>query len=202
MDDKELPEQLIIDDHQNGLHNQKNEEDGRQDWGNPEHMNTLIALHFQAVYLHIYTPGTAWWYHLCTCKVSFDSLFSLTLIAIYRWKVSFIPHRATTQACWPSYFPKSPLSRWLVWGTYYIALIVWHCIINWQLLTSYMVRRRLSWATIGEYHALGDTHCMANHSAKRGWGQSLRPIKWDPVIASPVILHKWRATIKQLFRPC
>ena len=35
MDDKEPPEQLIIDDHQNGLHNQNNEEDGRQDGDNP-----------------------------------------------------------------------------------------------------------------------------------------------------------------------
>ena len=35
MDDEEPPEQLIIDDHQSGLHNQNNEEDGWQDGDNP-----------------------------------------------------------------------------------------------------------------------------------------------------------------------
>ena len=35
MDDEELPKQLVLDDHQNGLNNQNNEEDGRQDGDNP-----------------------------------------------------------------------------------------------------------------------------------------------------------------------
>ena len=35
VDDKELSEQLILDDQQNGLHDQRNEQDWRQDRDNP-----------------------------------------------------------------------------------------------------------------------------------------------------------------------
>ena len=35
VDDEELPEQLILDDQQNGLHNQQDEQDWRQDGDKP-----------------------------------------------------------------------------------------------------------------------------------------------------------------------
>ena len=40
MDDEELPEQLILDDQQNGLHNQQDEQDWRQDGDNPVRVPT------------------------------------------------------------------------------------------------------------------------------------------------------------------
>ncbi len=43
MDDEELPEQPIIDDQQNGLHNQQDEQDWRQDWDNPVRVPTRAS---------------------------------------------------------------------------------------------------------------------------------------------------------------
>ena len=40
VDDEELPEQLILDDQQNGLHNQQDEQDWRQDGDNPVRVPT------------------------------------------------------------------------------------------------------------------------------------------------------------------
>ena len=40
MDDEKPPEQLILDDHQNGLHNQQDEQDWRQDRDNPVRVPT------------------------------------------------------------------------------------------------------------------------------------------------------------------
>ena len=40
MDDEKLPEQLILGDQQNGLHNQQDEQDWRQDGDNPVRVPT------------------------------------------------------------------------------------------------------------------------------------------------------------------
>jgi len=40
VDDEELPEQPIIDDQQNGLHNQQDEQDWWQDWDKPVRVPT------------------------------------------------------------------------------------------------------------------------------------------------------------------